>query len=392
VTDDGAEGDGVIESRACASGDNEIRAEVELPCAELPTTMAFFMERLGFRLDSIFPADAPRVASLSGHGLRLRLDVDSRGAPGVLRLRCADPDAVAVAVAVAVAGGARELTAPNGTRIRLEEADPAVVLPPLTPAFVVSRAGEPDAWGTGRAGMAYRDVLPGRLGGRFVSSHIAIPGGGPVPDQVHFHSVAFQLIYCLTGWVRLVYEDQGEPFVLAAGDCVLQPPRIRHRVLEASPGLEVLEAGSPAIHDTHLDHELALPTDRVDAARRFGGQRFHRHELASARWEPAPEPGFGVRDLGLAEASAGAVHARVLRALGRGSVPPSTHAAELKLGFVLSGAATLSCEGEGEHSLGPGDGWAVPSGREHGLRADDAELSWLEVTAPASPGPASTAP
>ena len=47
------------------------------------------------------------------------------------------------------------------------------------------------------------------------------------------------------GWVRVVYEDQGEPFVMEAGDLVLQPPGIRHRVLESSPGLEVVEITLP---------------------------------------------------------------------------------------------------------------------------------------------------
>jgi quercetin dioxygenase-like cupin family protein len=377
VTDAGARGAGLPSGEGADPGEpgaGEVRAEVELPCAELVPTMAFFTERLGFRLDAIFPADAPEVASLSGHGLRLRLDVDSPAPPGVLRLRCPDPDALA--------GGERELTAPNGTRVALVDADPPLVLPALAPAFVVSRAGDEGAWGTGRAGMSYRDVLPGRLGGRFVCSHIAIPGGGLVPDQVHFHSIAFQLIYCLEGWVRLVYEDQGEPFVLRAGDCVLQPPRIRHRVLESSPGLEVLEVGSPAIHDTHLDHELVLPTGRVDATRRFGGQRFHCHELGAASWEPAPEPGFEARDLGLAEASGGAVHARVLRAQGAATWAAPAHAAELRLGFVLTGAATLSCDGEGDHVLGRGDGWAVPAGRGHALQVGTPDLTWLEVTAP----------
>jgi catechol 2,3-dioxygenase-like lactoylglutathione lyase family enzyme len=49
-------------------------AEVVLPCADLEPTLAFFTGRLGFRIASIFPAEAPRVAVVSGHGLRLRLD------------------------------------------------------------------------------------------------------------------------------------------------------------------------------------------------------------------------------------------------------------------------------------------------------------------------------
>ena len=89
--------------------------------------------------------------------------------------------------------------------------------------------------------MLYRDLIPGRLGGRYIASHITIPEGGPVADWVHYHRIAFQLIVVRRGWVRVVYEDQGEPFVMSAGDLVLQPPGIRHRVLESSPGLEVVE-------------------------------------------------------------------------------------------------------------------------------------------------------
>ena len=40
-------------------------AEVVLPCAELEPTIAFFVDGLGFRLDAIAPADAPRTALLS---------------------------------------------------------------------------------------------------------------------------------------------------------------------------------------------------------------------------------------------------------------------------------------------------------------------------------------
>ncbi len=64
-------------------------------------------------------------------------------------------------------------------------------------------------WVIGRAGMQYRDLIPTRLGGAIIASHIRIPDGGPVPDMVHFHKVGFQLIFCVKGWVDVVYEDQG---------------------------------------------------------------------------------------------------------------------------------------------------------------------------------------
>ena len=44
--------------------------------------------------------------------------------------------------------------------------------------------------------------------------------------------------------MKLVYEDQGEPFILNAGGCATQPPEIRHCVLQASDNLEVIEIGT----------------------------------------------------------------------------------------------------------------------------------------------------
>ena len=143
-----------------------------------------------------------------------------------------------------------------------------------------------DGFGAGRAGMAYRDLLPDRWGGRFIASHIRIPGGGAVADVVHFHRIRFQMIFCARGWVDLVYEDQGPPFRLEAGDCVVQPPEIRHRVLQASVGLEVIEIGCPAVHDTFVEHSIELPTAVAVPDRSFGGQHFVRDVAAGADWSP----------------------------------------------------------------------------------------------------------
>ena len=80
--------------------------------------------------------------------------------------------------------------------------------PALRPRLSVSTQQSEGAFGVGRAGMLYRDLLPDRAGGAVIASHIRIPSGGPVPDYVHFHRVAFQLIFCLDGWVDVVYEGQ----------------------------------------------------------------------------------------------------------------------------------------------------------------------------------------
>jgi mannose-6-phosphate isomerase-like protein (cupin superfamily) len=192
------------------------------------------------------------------------------------------------------------------------------------------------------------------------------------------------MIFCRAGWVRLVYEDQGEPFVLGAGDCVLQPPEIRHRVLEASPGLEVVEIGCPAMHETFADHILQLPTGRDLPERSFGGQRFVRHLAADAPWIPWRIAGFEARDTGIGAATDGLAGARVVRP--RPGAAPSTaaapHAGEFMFLFVLAGALELEGEALGRHRLGADDCCVIPAGAAYSIRAD-AGLEMLEVTLPA---------
>jgi len=345
--------------------------EVVAPCTDLDAALEA-LGSLGFRLESIFPADEPAVAVIAGHGVRLRLERDAAVPAPVVRLACREP--------AAVAGGARELTLPGGARIELVGEGAGFELPPLAPSYAVSRAAGDGGWRAGRAGMQYRDLIPDRQGGRFIASHIRVPAGGPVADYVHYHAIRFQLIYCHRGWVRVVYEDQGEPFALEPGDCVLQPPQIRHRVLECSPGLEVIELGSPARHETRAEHELTLPTAASAPGRErvYGGQRFVRHRAAAARWEPAAHAGWLARDLGIAAATAGLVDARVLRPAGAGARLAGIAAGELCWGCVLRGAATL----DGEHRLGEADAFTVPAGRAFELAGASAELEWLLVTVP----------
>ncbi|MFO7565244.1 MAG: cupin domain-containing protein [Enhygromyxa sp.] len=357
-------------------------AEVVLPGAALDETLSFFGERLGFRIESITPADSPTVAVLSGYGLRVRLERDFQGPPGTLRLACADPSALAVRDPAAVTHGQLELEAPNGTRVLLVEAAPRLVVPPLQPSLVITKIAETQ-WSLGRAGMLYRDLIPERQGGRFVASHICIPEGGPVPDYVHFHRVRFQMIYCYKGWVRVVYEDQGPPFVLRAGDCVLQPPQIRHRVLESSPGLEVIEVSCPAEHETLVDHERALPTPERDRKREYGGQRFVHHQLAAAPWGPWRLPGFEARDLGLASATHNLARARVARRLGITAPQPAKHEGELMFVFLLAGELTLRCDGQRARPLVSGDCFVIPPGLWHELDQCSEDIELLELCLPA---------
>ena len=159
---------------------------------------------------------------------------------------------------------------------------------------------------------------------------------------MHYHRIELQLIYCCAGWVRVVYEDQGEPFVMRAGDCVLQPPEIRHRVLECSDGLEVVELSVPAEHPTFADRKLELPTPVSRPDRSFGGQRFVLHRAADAPWEATSAAGLESRDLGLGPATAGLASATVVRATESGSTMAVEPEEGMALLFVLDGDAHLS--------------------------------------------------
>lgn len=286
------------------------------------------------------------------------------------------------------------LQGPNGTKVLIfppekeDEDDEEVLRPHLQEAVVVTGLGgekEEDAWSLGRAGMRYRDLIPGRLGGRYIASHIHIPQGGPVPDYCHYHHVHFQMIFCYKGWVKVVYEDQGSPFLLQSGDCVLQPPRIRHRVLESSDNLEVIEIGSPASHRTIQDFNITLPNEGYNPSRRFSGQKFVRHLrnewksklnddfVSSALWGSG-ENCWEVRDTGIWDATEGLASVRVVRPVNRDADALTvnndgcclySHSSDLYFLFVLHG--NLECSVQIPHEqpqyyqLTSGSSLVIPS-------------------------------
>jgi quercetin dioxygenase-like cupin family protein len=353
--------------------DREIRAELRLPTKELRDDLPFFTKVLKMRLDSIYPADDPEVAVFSGHGLRVRVEKGAGEAPGTLRILTDDPDGFA--------GGERVLMAPNGTRVEIEELNPPLVLPPTQHAFVVRRLADQAPWVIGRAGMHYRDLVPSRLGGAIIASHIRIPDGGPVPDMVHFHKVGFQLIFCIKGWVDVVYEDQGGPIRLHAGDCFIQPPEIRHRVLEASDGIEVIEIGVPAEHVTEIDHEMALPTPALRPEREWQGQRFVHNVGAKAEWAPFRLPGYEARDTTIAENTKDVAGVMVVRK-GQGTPVPTRHGADILFGFVMGGEVTLEGEGKQPYRLTAGDAFVIPPGMATRLAGPTEDFELLEVALP----------
>jgi quercetin dioxygenase-like cupin family protein len=304
-------------------------SEREIACEDLNLAIDE-LKGQGYRLDLIYPADDPSSAVLSRTGDTVRLSTPGAQPP------------------------------PNG-------------LPPFDPEFVLTRAGAEA--GQGRAGMFYRDLVPSRLGGRYIASHIMISEGGPVADWVHFHRIALQMIYVRRGWVRVVYEDQGEPFVMEAGDLVVQPPLIRHRVLESSPGLEVVEITAPALHETFADHDLGLPNG-VNLPRLFSGQRFLRHIAAETAWTS-----FGsaeAQETGVHAATAGLGEVCTIRPAGASALAFEAHDGELVFGFVLGGSAHL--DHQGSRAIGAEDAFVIPPGERWSLAGMSEDFRLLHVT------------
>ncbi len=351
---------------------SEIKAEILLPTNEIRDDIPFFTKTLGFRMDSIFPADDPTEASFSGHGLALRIRKGADVAPGVLRILTDDVGDFAQ--------GQTALTAPNGTQIEIVPLTPMLVQPATKHEYAVRRLRDEAPWIIGRAGMHYRDLIPTRLGGSIIASHIRIPDGGPVPDMVHYHTVGFQLIFCYKGWVDVLYEDQGDDMMrLEAGDCVIQPPEIRHRVCHASPDIEVIEIGVPAEHITTIDHETVLPNGFGDPEREWQGQRFVHHVKSKATWQPFRIPGFTCRDTGISAGTKGVAGIQVARYDG-GPTARTRHDSDIHFTFVMAGTMTLHAEDKVPRVLEPGDAFVIPPGlvTQYLDCSDDLEL--LEAT------------
>jgi mannose-6-phosphate isomerase-like protein (cupin superfamily) len=306
-------------------------SEQEIVCEDLNLALDD-LRRKGFRLDVIYPADDPHSAVLSNGDSTIRLTT------------------------------------------RPEAGEPTSALPAFQPGFVLTCAG--NAASEGRAGMLYRDLIPDRLGGRYIASHITIPEGGPVADWVHFHRIAAQVLYVARGWVRVVYEGQGAPFVLNAGDLVLQPPEIRHRVLESSNGLEVVEIAAPALHATFADHEMRLPNGVSDPARDFSGQHFLRHIGSGTPWTIFN--GGEARETGLLDATDGLIEARTVRPGASSTIDFSAHRGELVFGFVLDGSAVVDYRDP--FTVGLGDAFVIPPDEPWRLSSMSADFSLLHVT------------
>jgi uncharacterized RmlC-like cupin family protein len=117
-----------------------------------------------------------------------------------------------------------------------------------TQRFTVSHLNEADYKQDGlRPYALYRDLGIAAVTGGLCQAHV-IRLLSPCTDEVrkrHLHETELQLIYVLRGWVKNEFEGEGVQ-MMSAGSCWLQPPGIKHTVLDYSADAELLEIIVPA--------------------------------------------------------------------------------------------------------------------------------------------------
>ena len=117
-------------------------------------------------------------------------------------------------------------------------------------------------------------------------------------------------------------------------------------------------------------------------------QKFCTSHAKDAEWKPGLRGFFEYRDLGIGEATNGAVHAHVIR-LGdqTGDGPRHTgqhqHILDFQMFYVLKGWIKFAYEGYGKVTFNAGDCCLQPPGIVHDEVgcSDDVEL--IEITSPA---------
>jgi hypothetical protein len=114
--------------------------------------------------------------------------------------------------------------------------------------FTVSHLNEADYKQDGlRTYALYRDLGIAAATGGLCQAHV-IRLLSPCTDEVrkrHSHEPELQLVYVLQGWVKNEFEGEGVQ-MMSAGSCWLQPPGIKHTVLDYSADAELLEIIVPA--------------------------------------------------------------------------------------------------------------------------------------------------
>jgi hypothetical protein len=118
--------------------------------------------------------------------------------------------------------------------------------------FVASHLREGDFKDGLRRYARYRDLGIAAATKGLAQAHVIKLVPPCIPEEVsklHYHDVDFQMIYVLRGWMKGEYEGAGV-VTMREGSCWLQPPKIKHVVLDYSDDCELLEIILPADFET----------------------------------------------------------------------------------------------------------------------------------------------
>jgi Cupin domain len=152
------------------------------------------------------------------------------------------------------AGKARHAARKTAARRRVAAVGrkPPTKRAPRKQTFVANHLAADAFEGGLRSYAKYRDLGIAAATAGLARAHVIrmIPPCDPaVVSKRHYHDVEFQMIYVLKGWIKGEYEGQGV-VTMREGSCWLQPPRIKHTVLDYSGDCELLEIILPADFET----------------------------------------------------------------------------------------------------------------------------------------------
>ena len=114
--------------------------------------------------------------------------------------------------------------------------------------FTVSHHNEADFDPGLRRYAKYRDLGINAATNGLVQAHVVqfVPPCRPEEvSKLHYHDCEFQMVYVLKGSIKTELEGPGA-ITMRQGSCWIQPPRVKHKVLDYSDDCEVLEIVLPA--------------------------------------------------------------------------------------------------------------------------------------------------
>jgi len=130
---------------------------------------------------------------------------------------------------------------------------------------------------------------------------------------------------------------------------------------------------------------MTQPASRPAQAPATGGQPTISRAAGAEYETDGLREEFVYRDLGVADATGGGVHAHIIKAkhLEGGHNGLHKHIVDFQFAMVLKGWVSFYYEGLGEVRYETGDAVTVPGGTLHELREYSPDLELLEITMPA---------